>query len=223
MRPLLFLAQATIRTTDNRMVPLLGISVAIGLILIVLTLLKLVRRKSRREDEEERQKMVEEGIKLGHLTKDGFAACVICGTRATENAPQTGHSWLDGISFLSRLFGLPPRYIIIDAEGRGFEYCKVHKDVAVAQLEQFHGLLRAERAAFNAEQAGKVAKMDGGGVQLKVRQHYNEVIDQFKMTDKDYEQMKHLLPVASQSDHTAVSTLSSMPKEDDPLDFSDVS
>jgi hypothetical protein len=207
------------------MTPLLGILGLIGVFVLILTIIRFARgRKHREEAEEERARMIEEGIKLGHLTKEGHAACVICGHRATENAPQTGQSWLDGISFLSRLFGLPPRYIIVDAEGRGYEYCKIHKDVAVAQLEQFHGLLRAERAAFNAEQAGKVAKMDGGGVQLKVRQHYNEVVDHLKMTlDKDYEQVRHLLPVASQSDHTAVSTLSSTPKEDDPLDFSDVS
>lgn len=224
MHPFLLLAQANQRTADDRMVPLLGVAAAIGVILILLTILKFARRRGHQKEEVERQQMVEEGIKLGHLTKEGFAACVICGARAIENAPQTGQSWLDGISFLSRLFGLPPRYIIIDAEGRGFEYCKIHKDVAVAQLEQFHGLLRAERAAFNADQAGKVAKMDGGGIQVSVRQHYNDVVKHLKETlSKDYDQVRHLLPVASQSDHTAVSTMISTPKEDDPLDFSDVS
>lgn len=222
MSPLLLLAQTSQRTADDRLASLLGTLAAIGLIIIIFTVLKLARRKGKKEAEEERARMIEEGIKLGHLTKDGYAACVICGTRATENAPITGLSWMDTLPLLNRLFALPPRYVIIDAEGRGFEYCKIHKDVAVAKLEEFHGLLRAERAHFNAKQAEKVAKTDGGGLQLSVRQHYNEVVEHLKSTlEKDYEQVRHLLPAASQSEHTAVSILSSTPVEDDPLDFSD--
>jgi len=206
------------------MTPLLGILGLIGVLIFLVTIVRFARGRAARDDEEvERQRLIDEGIKLGHLTKEGHAACVICGTRATENAPLTGLSWLDGISFLSRLFALPPRYIIIDSEGRGFEYCKIHKDVAVAQLEQFHGLLRAERATFNAEQAKKVAHMDGGGIHLKVRQHHNEVVAHLTSTFDDTNKVRHLLPAASQSDHTAVSTLSSVPKEDDPLSFEDVS
>jgi hypothetical protein len=221
---LLALASQPQRLDDDRSLPMLAAMALIGLFLIIFFVLKLLRRKGQKKEEDARDKMVEEGIKLGHLTKDGHAACVICGHRASENAPVTGLSVLDSISFLSRLFALPPRYIIVDAEGRGFEYCKIHKDVAVAQLEEFQGLLRAERAHFNAEQAKKVARMDGGGVQVNVRKHYNEVIAHLQeVAEGDYDNVRHLLPAASQSDHTAVSTLSSTPAEEDPLDFPDVS
>ena len=226
MHPFLLLALASQpRTVDDRMTSLLGVLGLVGLLILIFTIVRFARgKKGRTKEEEKRAMMVEEGIKLGHLTKEGLAACVICGDRAVENAPITGLGWLDGISILSRLFALPPRYIIVDAAGRGFEYCKIHKDVAVAQLEEFHGLLRAERAHFNAGQAKKVAEMDGGGVQVKVRTHYNEVIRHLKETiDGDHVSMRHLLPQASQSDHTAVSTLSSTPVEDDPLDFGDAS
>ncbi len=226
MNLLLLAAQESPKTADDRLTPLLGILGLVGLILLVTTLVKFARGSKKRETEEtERKRMIEEGIKLGHLTKEGHAACVICGARATENSPITGLSWLDQISFLSRLFALPPRYVIIDTEGRGFEYCKIHKDVAVSVLEEFHGLLRAERAHFNAEQAKKVAKMDGGGVHLKVRNHHTEVVEHLTATIDDTDKVRHLLPAASQSDHAAaVSTLSSTPAEEDPLDgFSDVS
>lgn len=222
MRLLLLLsAQTSPRLEDDRLVPLLGILGLFGLVLIVLMLLRLIRSKDRKKLEEERQKMVEEGIRLGHLTKEGYAACVICGARATENASLTGLSWMDRLPLLNRLFALPPRYVIVDAEGRGFEYCKIHKDVAVAQLEEFHGLLRAERAHFNAKQAEKVAKMDGGGLQLKVRQHYNDVVEHLRGTiDKSYEQVRPMLPPATQSDLAVVSIYTSTPKEDDPLELS---
>jgi hypothetical protein len=205
------------------MTPLLGILALVGVAILLGTILKFFRRKGKTKEEEERAKLIEEGIACGHLTKDGLAACVICGGTATENAPMTGLSWLDNLSPLSRLFALPPRYVVMDAEGRGYEYCKIHKDVAGAKLEQFHGLLRAERGQFNAMQAEKVAKMDGGGLQVGVQRYHNEVVEHLTATLEDTDRVRHLLPVSAQSDHTAVSTLSSTPKPEDPLDFSDVS
>lgn len=224
MHPLLLLlAQANLKTDEDRLTTLLGIIGLVGVLLLLFTIIRFARgRKSRVVIENERKKMIEEGIKLGHLTKDGIAACIICGGAATENAPMTGLSWLDNLSFLSRLFALPPRYVVIDSDGRGYEYCKIHKDVSAAKLEQFHGMLRAERGQFNASQAEKVAKMDGGGLQLSVQQYHNEVVAHLTATIDDTDKVRHLLP-ASQSDHTAVSTLVTAPVDKDPLDFSDVS
>jgi hypothetical protein len=181
-----------------------------------------LRRKDKKKEEERKQQMIEEGIKLGHLTKDGYPTCIVCGAQAGECSPVTGLSWMDKVPLLNRLFALPPRYVIVDAFGRGYEFCKIHKDVATAKLEEFHGLLRAERGRFNALQAEQVARMDGGGLVLEVQKYHKSVVSYLQETISDTNKVRHLLPAASQSDHTAVSTLSSK-LDDDPLNFSDVS
>lgn len=204
--------------------PLYGVLGLFVLFFVLLGVLRIFRGKRRSKEDEERQRMIDEGIKLGHLTKEGLPACIICGGTASESAPVTGLSWMDRVPLLNRLFALPPRYVIVNANERGFEYCKIHKDVAQAKLEEFHGLLRAERAHFNAKQAEKVARMDGGGLFRQVQEYHRGVVEYLNETREDTDRVRHLLPAASQSDRAVVSTLStSLHEPNDPLDFDDVS
>lgn len=156
--------------------PVLSIMVAVGLATVIIVLWKL---RNRRADEEERIRhaaAVEEGIRSGALTAQGHPACIVCGLVATEYAPASGASWMDRLPLLNRLFSLPPRYVIVDEIARDLCLCRLHKAVAVKKLEEFHALLRAERARFNAGQAEKVAQMDGGGLFQIVEDQHRESV-----------------------------------------------
>lgn len=160
-----------------RVLGLVGLFV-VGALVIVLAVLRSRRaRKEARLEEVEREKKVQEGIDQGVLARDPisgdvYSRCIVCGGKASTYAPVTGMSWMDKLPLLNRLFSLPPRYTIIDNQEDAFQYCKVHKEVAVKKLEQFHAALRAERSQFNSAQADKVAQMDAGGLlQVVLEQH----------------------------------------------------
>jgi hypothetical protein len=160
-----------------RVLGLVGFFV-VGALVLLLALLRSRRvRKEAQLEEAEREKKVQEGIDQGVLARDPlsgdvYARCIVCGGKATTYSPITGKSWMDRIPLLNQLFSLPPRYTIVDNEEDAFQYCKVHKEVAVKKLEQFHAALRAERSQFNSQQADKVAQMDAGGLhQVVLEQH----------------------------------------------------
>lgn len=146
-------------------------------ILIFALIASRKRRKAAQAEEAEHERKVQEGIERGDLARDPitgevYSRCIICGGKASAFSPTSGVSWMDKLPLLNRLFSLPPRYTIVDnAEGH-LQYCKIHKEVAVKKLEQFHAALRAERSQFNAQQADKVAQMDAGGLhQIVLEQH----------------------------------------------------
>ncbi len=152
--------------------PILSILVAVGLATVIVVVWKLRNRRADEEERARRAALIEEGIRTGALTAQGVPACIVCGGAASEYAPMSAASWMDKLPLLNRLFSLPPRYVIVDDLARDLCLCRLHKAVAVKKLEEFHALLRAERARFNAGQAEKVAQMDGGGLfQIVDEQH----------------------------------------------------
>lgn len=157
----------------SSMTPIMGILVFSGLCILVLAIWRYRSQKHEAVEQERAQAAVEAGIASGALTADGMhRACKICGGIATDYFPVSAASWMDNLPLLNRLFSLPPRYVIIDDMSRDLCLCRSHKQVAVKKLEEFHALLRAERARFNSGQADKVSQMDTGGLEQVVREQY---------------------------------------------------
>lgn len=130
---------------------------------------RLARSEQEKNEELAHRELCEEGVRRGDLLRDPltgmyYPRCVICSGRATAYAPVTRHSWLDRISVLTRLFSLPPRYVIADDHAGELQYCRPHKELAVRQLEHFHARVRAERSEFNSQQEDMVARMETGGL-----------------------------------------------------------
>ncbi len=166
---------------DDRLIPILGVVGLFFLLGLVLVFVRIVRRK-RTPENDEREKHILEGIKRRELdrnpvTGEVFSTCSICRGRATDYPPATDKSWMDSVPMLNWLFSLPPRYVIVDNTDDGYTLCKIHKQVTVKKLEEFHALLRAERARFNAGQEEKVASMGSGGLHLMVMKQFQEAQD----------------------------------------------
>ena len=73
--------------------------------------------------------------------------------------------------------------MIVDDVAGDLQLCAIHKAVAVKKLEEFHALLRAERARFNSAQADKVAQMDGGGCIRMVLEQHQEALRRVRTSD----------------------------------------
>lgn len=195
----------------------------VGALILAFSVIRSRRsRKEQKLEEEQREKKVQEGIDQGVLAKNPltdevYCRCIVCGGKAVESTPTSGVSWMDKLPLLNRLFSLPPRYTIVNELGEGFTYCKIHKEVAVKKLEQFHAALRAERSQFNAQQADKVAQMDGGGL-------HQIVLEQHKAGMELLEQRKEklgevpMLPTAAPSTKRVLSTMSTSSDDDDEVD-----
>jgi len=158
----------------SSMTPILGILALVGLCVFGVALWRLRYRGAEAEEQAQRQAIIEQGVATGELTSDGHRTCVICGERATEYFPASIASWMDQIPLLNRLFSLPPRYVIADDVPRDLCLCRSHKAVAVKKLEEFHAILRAERARFNSAQQDKVSQMDTGGLEQCVLEQHQQ-------------------------------------------------
>lgn len=208
-----------------RVFGLIGFAV-IGACIIALTAFRSIRaRKRLKAEEEEREAKVQEGIDRGELARDPvtgevYPRCIVCGGKATTQAPISGQSWMDKLPLLNRLFGLPPRYTIIDNVEGGFEYCKIHKDVAVKKLEQFHAALRAQRSEFNAQQADKVAQMDAGGLHQLVLEQHKEALEVLE-DRKEKMGSVPMLPPAAPSTKQVISRMTTSSGEEDDDDDDD--
>ncbi len=207
---------------EDRIVSLYGILglVLVGVLVLALTLIRSRRSKRKEESEQmEKDRKIQEGVEQGVLARDiltdeVYCRCVVCGGKAVAFTPMSGVSWMDKLPLLNRLFSLPPRYTIIDESGPGPSWCKIHKEVAVKKLEQFHAALRAERSQFNAQQAVKVAQMDGGGLlQIIIEQHKVGM----ELLEERKEKMGEvpLLPTAAPSTKRVLSTMSSSLSEEE--------
>jgi hypothetical protein len=151
-----------------------AISIVVAFLLCCLFIVVWMYRVRKKDEEEASyvQRALEEGVRTGELTEDGLRACVVCGAAATSFFPISASSWMDRLPLLNRLFSLPPRYVIVDDLARGTCLCRAHKEYSVKKLEEFHAMLRAERAQFNAAQADKVSQMDTGGLQQCLNEHH---------------------------------------------------
>lgn len=158
--------------------PLLSLMLFTGIALVIIVVWRIRSRRADQEETERQREVVDRGIRAGILTPDGTGrACVVCActgrtTVATEYIPISAASWMDKLPLLNRLFSLPPRYVIEDDVASDLALCRSHKQVAVKKLEEFHALIRAERARFNAQQEDKVAHMDGGGLMRVVEEQH---------------------------------------------------
>lgn len=195
-------------------VPAYGLAGFFILVVAVLVFRYVRSRKVQEQEKKEAELKAEEGIAQGVLARDPvtgeiYSRCIICGGHASTYAPISGSSWMDRLPLLNRLFGLPPRYTIIDDMENGPQYCKIHKEVAVKKLEQFHAALRAERSRFNAEQADKVAQMDAGGLHQIVSEQHKESV---MMLERRREKLGALpmLPPAAPSTKQVLSTMSTL-------------
>lgn len=166
---------------DDRLIPVLGVLGLLGAFLVVFFAVKLLRRREPEKTEEEiaQEKHVEAGVEQGVLIRDVvtgavYPRCLVCGGRATLYAPVSGTSWMDSLPLLNRLHSLAPRYVIVDDEEAGLLLCALHKKLATKKLEEFHAMLRAERAKFNSMQEDKVAQMDGGALTRALQAQYRE-------------------------------------------------
>lgn len=172
---------------DDRLVPILGVVAFFVLVIGAFVLARTMsgrRAEAATEAKRERDKHVQEGIEQGVLAKDPvtgeiYPRCAVCGEKAVFFAPISGVSWMDNLPLLNRLHSLAPRYVIVDNEDAGLQLCKIHKQVATKKLEEFHALLRAERAKFNSVQEDKVAQMDGGALTRALQEHHRDSIASF--------------------------------------------
>jgi hypothetical protein len=192
----------------------------VGALILAFSVIRSRRAREEQErEDEQRKKKEQEGIDQGVLARDPiteevYSRCIVCGGKALCTTPMSGVSWMDRLPLLNRLFSLPPRYTIINDVSEGPTYCKIHKEVAVKKLEQFHAALRAERSQFNAQQADKVAQMDGGGL-------HQIVLEQHKAGMELLEQRKEklgevpMLPTAAPSTKRVLSTMSTSSGDDD--------
>jgi hypothetical protein len=193
----------------------------VGALILVLVAIRSVRTRRRlRAEEEDRDKKIQEGIDQGVLAKNPltdevYARCVVCGLKATTFAPTSGVSWMDNLPLLNRLFSLPPRYTIVDAEDDHFLFCKIHKDVAVKKLEQFHAALRAERSQFNAQQADKVAQMDAGGLHQVLLEQHKEAMEHLEQRKEKMGSVPMLPPPAKPSTKQVISRMTTSSGEDE--------
>jgi hypothetical protein len=157
-----------------------GMGLILFVIVVMIVFFALRAKRSRQRDEVEGDEQIKRGLEAGdlarhHITNEVFIKCVICGEPATELPPKTGKSWMDRIPQLKQLFSLPPRYIIEDNEHGQFKYCPIHKELAVTKLEEAHALLRAQRAQFITGQANRVAHMDSKGIELALREEFQNM------------------------------------------------
>lgn len=207
---------------EDRIVSLYGLLgfFGLGVLFLVLFLLRARRARVREELEKgERDRKIAEGIARGDLARDPvtdevYSCCIICGGKASTFAPISGVSWMDKLPLLNRLFSLPPRYTIEDNQSDAFQYCKIHKEVAVKKLEQFHAALRAERSQFNAVQADKVAHMDAGGLHQLVIEQHKEALEALELRRERMGAVP-MLPPAAPSTKRIVSTMNSSSDDDD--------
>ncbi len=204
------------------MTPAYGI---LGLFVVSVLVVILVRsaRKKRAlvpsTAELERDLHIETGIEKGELVKDPltgdvYPTCVVCGERATERVPTSGVSWMDTLPLLNRLHSLAPRYVIEFREDVPLEMCKLHRQVAVKKLEEFHAVLRAERAQFNSAQEDKVAQMDGGALKRGLREHYQTVRPSLTLRAEPAPVPRLVAPAPAASAPMIVTSSSSKAKED---------
>ena len=153
---------------------LLTIAVTAGFLIFLAVIVGIIQLRSRRGpcmsplDQARHDRLVSMGIR----TEDGQSTCVVCRLRATEYAPITGVSWMDKFPLLNRLYSLAPRHVIVDNVDGDLCYCALHRQLAVAILDEAHAQMRADRARFNAAQAQRVIALDGGEVlQLLIEKH----------------------------------------------------
>lgn len=168
---------------DRELEPILAIVFFLGLCIIGLAVWRWRAGKADEEEAARQAELREAAIRRGSLTSDGRPACLVCGAAATSYVPMSGASWMDRLPLLNRLFSLPPRYVILDDVAGDLQLCAIHKAVAVKKLEEFHALLRAERARFNSAQADKVAQMDGGGCIRMVLEQHQEALRRVRTAD----------------------------------------
>jgi hypothetical protein len=163
---------------DNDLTPILAVVAFIGLCIIGIAVWRWRAYKYDAQEREQQQAIIDRGVREGVLTPDGHRACIVCGLPATAYMPVSTASWMDRLPLLNRLFSLPPRYVIEDDTHEDVCLCRLHKKFSVAKLEEFHAMLRAERASFNASQADKVAQMDGGALVRLVQQQHKDAVRQ---------------------------------------------
>lgn len=200
--------------------PVVGIVALFIGVMAILIIRSIRSRKIAEQEKKENELKAEEGIAAGVLAKDPitgevYSKCIVCGGRATTYAPISGASWMDKLPLLNRLFGLPPRYTIVDDVENAFQYCKIHKEVAVKKLEQFHAALRAERSRFNADQADKVAHMDAGGLHQIVSEQHREAIE---MLERRRERVASVPMLAAPATKQVLSTMVTSQEEDEDED-----
>lgn len=198
---------------DDRLVPILGVVALFALVIGAFVLTRIMSGRRSAADAEakrERDKHVQEGIDQGVLARDPvtgevYSRCAVCGEKAVSFAPISGVSWMDNLPLLNRLHSLAPRYVIVDNEDAGLQLCKIHKQVATKKLEEFHALLRAERAKFNSAQEDKVAQMDGGALTRALQEHHRDSLASFAPP----EPVRQLPPAKDSSPMTIVTSSSS--------------
>lgn len=198
---------------DERLV---GVLVTLGLFILSICVLVIYQRAKRKDIRTvEAEQNLERLIAMGLRTPEGGPVCIVCRIRATEYAPITGVSWMDKLPLLNRLYSLAPRHVIVDNIEGDFCFCRLHKQMAVSQLEKAHAQLRADRAKFNAEQETRIASLDGGELLQHIIKMHRDHMRSLKLD------MSTPLPALSQSKEdddsimTAVVTAPSMMPEED--------
>jgi hypothetical protein len=165
---------------QDDLTPILSAVLFLGLLIISFAVWRWRSMRLSAEERTSQQAMIDRGIRDGVLTPGGNRACIVCGSAATAYMPVSAASWMDNLPLLNRLFSLPPRYVIEDDTTEDVCLCRSHKEYSVKKLEEFHAMLRAERASFNARQADKVAQMDGGALILLVREQHRDAVRAMK-------------------------------------------
>ncbi len=158
---------------------ILAVVALLGAFIASIAAIAIYQRRTRHKrelEESETRELEAEMVRQGVRTRNGDLACMVCGVRATDFMPVSGASWMDKLPLLNRLFSLPPRYVIEDNTHGDPCLCRIHHSVATKKLEEFHAILRAERARFNAGQEERVAAIDSGELmKVVMEQHAGQI------------------------------------------------
>jgi len=201
---------------DDRLASILILLGAFIAAVAAIGLYNLKSRKQRQQAQLDAQDRQDELVRMGLLTSEGYPACIVCGVTASKYMPVSGVSWMDNLPLLNRLFSLPPRYVIVDNVQGDLCLCRAHHSVATKKLEEFHAVLRAERARFNSSQEERVAAIDGGELMKIVMEQHSVQLDTLKTRTSDSPTVSRLVERTEEEiiDTTVVSAGASIPPEE---------
>jgi hypothetical protein len=101
---------------------------------------------------------------------------------------------------------MPRRYAVVEDWRAPLKYCETCRANAESKLNEAHASIRAEHAAFNAEQERKLATLDHGGLDQSLRSDFEAILDRMNLGARQPVQPRqleaaqsnvHVMPVAS--------------------------
>ncbi len=116
--------------------------------------------------------------KTGGEAVDARGECAICGRPATHYRPIVR---AEARSSSAKLHGLTPRYVLADDEKSGSVLCEPCRRWVERKKENRLASVRARTASFNDQIEQELALIENGGVELEVRQEWEQQMQGLQM------------------------------------------